>query len=311
MLIPWMVLALLSVVQAEAFETDQFTPPPTPLFDMGPELNELVLGYIKKAIEETNTKLKSADAKQKKKLLSEAYIAGRVNRAACPVLKMLCEPETWALESSNKDQLRHFRPSIEDSIYWLAYSPVPFSFVFDSPTVNFLGTYLGTDKIGHMFGQGYGYYKIYMKNVDRGATDKEARKKAVAHGVMQENTYFGTMIDGVYSNGDLSADYAGLTFYLNLTREVRIGDQTLSPILKAQDDQWQITERASVDRLYNPFISVDAGVQRIAFARNEISRNKRDLGMKVVHHGHSPRDFSRGHVVANMNVAELPNTQAV
>ena len=50
------------------------------------------------------------------------------------------------------------------------------------------GIWIGTDKIGHYFEQGYDYYRFHD------------RKKALRFGVNTENTYLGLAVSGVYSN---------------------------------------------------------------------------------------------------------------
>ncbi len=115
-----------------------------------------------------------------------------------------------------------------DSIYRVALSPAPASFLFDSPTVHVHGYYLGTDKIDHFFQQGHEYFELVMKNEAEGADAAEAIAAAVAHGVKQEHKYYGTLASGVYSNGDLAANYAGMKFYLNLRHPVRIGERSVA-----------------------------------------------------------------------------------
>src|SRR5437660_4775145 len=55
----------------------------------------------------------------------------------------------------------------------------------------------------------------------------------------------------------------------------------------------------------------NADVQRIAFTRNKVSRNKRNIGLKLVSHVDSARNLARRHVVANVYVAKLSNAQPI
>ena len=66
------------------------------------------------------------------------------------------------------------------------------------------GIWIGTDKIGHYFEQGYDYYRFHD------------RKKALRFGVNTENTYLGLAVSGVYSNADIHANIKGMEFYNNL-----------------------------------------------------------------------------------------------
>src|SRR5204863_9734778 len=63
---------------------------------------------------------------------------------------------------------------------------------------------------------------------------------------------------GVYSNADLAANYAGLKFYLNLTRPVTIGRKTLPPVLvRDPRGQWALNpyRDGRPEDLLRPFIS--------------------------------------------------------
>jgi hypothetical protein len=123
-----------------------------------------------------------------------------------------------------------------------------------SPTINLNGIYLGTDKLGHFFEQGYEYYEVYRHELAHGRDEATAFRKAVELGVSQENGIYGKMIDNVYSNADLAANYAGLKFYINLTRPITLGGVHYEPILTFRDNRWQFNEKARRDFL-RPFIT--------------------------------------------------------
>jgi hypothetical protein len=53
----------------------------------------------------------------------------------------------------------------------------------------------------------------------------------------------------------------------------------------------------NAERCTQPAQLGDAGVERIAFAADEVSRYKRNVRLQVVSHGNSTRDFVRRHVV--------------
>ena len=55
----------------------------------------------------------------------------------------------------------------------------------------------------------------------------------------------------------------------------------------------------------------DADVQRIAYARDKVSRDKRNVRLQIVRHVHCARNFVRRHVVANVYVAKLSDAQPI
>jgi hypothetical protein len=220
---------------ALATETDQFTTPRVPLCDIGPELSRKVVEIIES----------DRTGDDPERVLSEWI--GR-NIFECRLVR-------WAKNIRVAEGPVVFRPSVFDSIYRVALSPVPASFLFDSPTVHVHGYYLGTDKIDHFFQQGHKYFEMVMEKEARGADAAEAIATAVAHGVKQEHEYYGTLASGVYSNGDLAANYAGMKFYLNLRHSVRIGERVLPPLLERSSEGWRLRPGINPDHLLEPFIS--------------------------------------------------------
>jgi hypothetical protein len=65
----------------------------------------------------------------------------------------------------------------------VTFSPVPASFVFDSPTVNVHGPSVGTNKIDHFFQQGYEYYEQVVRAQARGTAGADAFVPAFTIGV--------------------------------------------------------------------------------------------------------------------------------
>jgi hypothetical protein len=107
----------------------------------------------------------------------------------------------------------------------------PSYFVFSS-TMRAFGIYFGVDKLGHFLSQGFQYDELYRENLAQGKSEAEAMQAAVASGVSSENGFFGKIVDGVYSNADLAANYAGFHFYQNLFRAVEINDVVLPALLE-------------------------------------------------------------------------------
>jgi hypothetical protein len=123
------------------------------------------------------------------------------------------------------------------------------------PTIRFYGINLGTDKIGHIFQQGYEYFTRYADARDRGADEASALAGDVKYGVVTELGLYGVTLTGVYSNGDLAGNYAGFRFYRNLFHEVRTGDRTFAPMLRRDGTHWVIDPGRDNPELLKPFIS--------------------------------------------------------
>lgn len=78
-------------------------------------------------------------------------------------------------------------------------------------SIKVAGEYIGTDKLGHFFDQGYGYFK--------GLTNSPPRslKKVLYQGVVDECDVNGPKYSGIFSNADLAANYSGLQFWKRVT----------------------------------------------------------------------------------------------
>ncbi len=215
------ILALF-VLPALATETDQFTTPTRPLQDIGPELSRKVVEIVES----------DRTGHDPERILSEW--AGHNMFAS--------RMSGWV-----KELRVAFRPNVFGSIYRAAFSPAPATFLFDSPTVNLHGYYLGTDKIDHFFRQGHEYFEL--------ASSSGGVAAAVAHGTKQEHTILGTLTSGVYSNADLAANFAGMKFYQNLRQPVRIGDREWPALFERSADGWKLRPGVDPDRLLEPFLS--------------------------------------------------------
>jgi hypothetical protein len=149
-------------------------------------------------------------------------------------------------------QPARYKTGFRKSIFFV----FPINYLTISSTVNVYGSEFGTDKIAHFFQQGYAYYKIYNRARLGGLAPETAAGKAVKWGQMTERTFYGTLVSGVYSNADLCANFVGMKFYLNLTRPVKIGNETKAAILALRDGAWTFSEKSALrEFLLKPFLS--------------------------------------------------------
>jgi hypothetical protein len=229
----WLLLSGNPVMFAT--ETDQFTTPVVPLNDVGPQLSRKVVEIIESD--------RTGDDPER---ILYRWVGRNV---------ISSRPARWLKALSVADGPTRFRPRVFGSIYRTTLSPLPASFVFDSPTVHLFEYYLGTDKIDHFFQQGHAYFERVMRKEATGIDATEAVAAAVAHGVRQEHKYFGTLASGVYSNADLAANFAGMKFYLNLRHSVRIGDRIFPPLFERSPEGWKLRSGANPDRLLELFLS--------------------------------------------------------
>lgn len=253
-----------------AFETDQYNLPPKPLADIGTEVSDHVELKLRIAIEKVNAEILARQqclaeesegrrsggcASRNDELLRLEYLHSEdaIAHAAFKQLGGGVPPftsmGTWMDSHDFLSQPARYRTSFHKSIFILN----PGVALTVSPTVNLYGSEFGTDKIAHIFQQGYTYYKIYRRALAEGATPAEATARAVRWGQQSERTFYGTLVAGVYSNGDLAANYAGLKFYLGLTTPSVIDNKTRA-VVEMRNGIWKFTAD-SREALVKPFIS--------------------------------------------------------
>ena len=278
--------ALLSPSVAFGFETDQYDLPPQPLADIGPEVAAHVELKLRTAIDKVNAEISAkerciaagtgkpglrgcADPDNEKSRLeylrSEDAIAHEAFAQLGGGLPPFTSMGTWMDSHRFLAQPARYRTSLWKSIFILN----PGIALTISPTVNLYGSEFGTDKIAHLFQQGYTYYKIYRHALAEGASPAVATNKAVRWGQKSERTFYGTLVGGVYSNADLCANYLGLKFYQGLTKPITIGNVTRSAVLEIRDGLWIIRGNAQ-ELLLKPFISehLNEALNPSIFTRN-------------------------------------------
>ncbi len=234
-----------------ALETDQFTLPPRPLVDSGPVLSRRIYYLLQYIVRQGNNEFgKIPDFER----LDESFPANRLFQTLGKGVPE-SSVERWLRSEDLPGKPRRFKVPIWDSIFANVFSPLPFSFAHLAPTINLFGFLLGNDKTGHLLQHGHEYYLIKLDDERAGKSNEQIREDAVAFGIRQERGAYGTGLDGVFSNADLAANYAGMKFYESLTRPVAVGTLTVGPMLSQRNGRWEIASGLDPDRLIEVFIS--------------------------------------------------------
>lgn len=276
------LFSICGIQAAQAEETDQFTLPPGEIKDIGPAASRRLYEVLENVIAQTNSEIqmlrpRAQDSRYAASKLAQlrkgAYLADSVYSRTGPGFPR------WMRWNHLPDELK---PMLYrevwpwKTVYWLVFSQSPLSLIGLAPTIHMYDYYFGTDKLGHFFMQGHTYYTIYMYYLNHGKSSKQAHAAIVTYGQILEQTYLGTLVNGVYSNGDLSANYAGWKFYMNIAHSIKIGDRTLLPILVLNGDKWEFSKHVSKDNLLKPYLSDNLNEAynpcRYSFMRGQIRR---------------------------------------
>ncbi len=251
------VLGLTLGAPVAAHETDQFTVPQGKMFaDIGPELSKIYYKGIDAAVRNLNGRISHALAKDRGPsyiayLQSPETLTTNVYDEYAAAWFMIQGVESMvhtdrAMKAKHPGRMVGYWESIHN-IFTGVYFPLDprqLFRLFHACTMKAYGVYIGPDKLGHFTDMGFVYYSIYRDAIASGDTETRAYEKVVAEGsgglVLGEQGMLGYLSAGVYSNADLAANYSGLKFYLNLTREMRIGGVWCPPMIVRQGDFWAI-----------------------------------------------------------------------
>ena len=262
------ILVAVTTTDVMGLESDQFTLPPKPLVDVGPDFERHLYRQVQRILIETNKQIQSVETKLSKARInirkrSLEFDLARI-RSSNFVARQVFETmgrgwpkttsEIWIDRHRINGNTTTFPVSFKESIYAKSrYIKVLMPLAM-SPTIKFHGVYCGADKIGHFFQQGHEYYQVYRQAIDQGHDSTKALRRAVERGVDQEKRFYGYTYTGTYSNADLASNYAGLRFYLNLTERVHVGERTIAPILIFRQNKWVFNPIARKE-LMRPFVS--------------------------------------------------------
>lgn len=193
----WCILILCC--SSYTTEIDSFSDRDPALVDSLNALNQLMESYFKFAVDEANKKHSCSG-----EVIEEALAEKNGN-----ILWSKLE-----IDIENSVLIDKRRSSTDNSIYgdmdWL-----------DSPVLHLAklgfmmkvgGFMVGSDKFGHFMQQGYEYFKMLHR-------DKKSLKEVLEWGDMTERTYLGLLTTGIYSYGDLAANYDGIRFWERVSND--------------------------------------------------------------------------------------------
>ena len=222
---------------AQAFETDQYLVWGYELEDSAEILNEYINDNIEALLDRLNRRS-----------------PGRVSCQEIPprIYRYLFR----GLESSRLRQFLKSHPEIDrwpgnDVGYWQylgdsLYRKPTFPFYLPlARSIRVGEVYMGTDKLGHLFGFGRRYYLRYHRAIENGRTEEEAQRKVILWGLRLEKTLVGGLSDGVFSHADLEANFQGL----RLARKLCEGE---SPLVVLKDGAWRLARTIDLRDYVNP-----------------------------------------------------------
>lgn len=281
----WAVLGVLCAARAGwALETDQFSVPEGGLADIGPEVDLRVEVVLREIINDANAKGVKGTTGGELDAANDRFAEAIDNEFSSGIPE--CTIESWVRHGDFRARPARYEVSVGKSVYGHAVIGRPITMFDLAPTVNLYGHYVGTDKVGHFFQQGYEYYKVYRKAREEGGDQDGAIQAAVKKGIAQESGIYGIFIIDTYSNADLASNLAGMMWYRNLTRPVKLGDRTVPPMLIYRNGRWALNAETG-DRRLGPFVTDhwDEAINPsyyVGMLRHIVESNLKEMGSKWV-----------------------------
>lgn len=212
------------ITEVQAAETDQYLTWEITLADSSEVLNAYLDKEIRRFVHKANRRTRppatcEALVIDLYKYLFEGLHASRLRNW----LKTSSEVERYP--SDDVSNWRYQRMSIFRKPAFPYLLPM-------AQTIRVGEVYLGIDKFGHMFGFGRRYFQRYQRALVAGAGPEEAMERVLQWGIQHEYSVVGKLVDGVFSHGDMEANYQGFRLAMALSG----GD---APLFHREDGEWQ------------------------------------------------------------------------
>ncbi|MDA8243077.1 MAG: hypothetical protein M0025_03040 [Elusimicrobia bacterium] len=247
------IALLLGTAPARAAEADHFSVPDGQIADVTEQVNRLANEGLQEAIDDLNAmggcsdtreseeqlyeRLKAVFSNHKKGQLVQAIIGGDVPRTVIPLKESVYSE--WSIWNG----------------FLLGRKGAAKSPLALFPLIKIGDTVVGVDKLEHMFGMGFSYFKKHY-------LEERPLVNVLKGGVFKEKTFLGgnMLATGVFSYADLSANFNGMRFWNHMLqkRDDVLGPrQNIGPYLTCQAGKWARNEERPIDfRNY-----VDASMQ--------------------------------------------------
>lgn len=248
---------------AGAHETDQFTVPLGKEFaDVGDYLTEMYCEGIEAGVKLTNQRIRRAMAAGRQDsyiqyLKSPETVTANVYEQYTAAVFMIDGVDRQvhrdAFMLRYPGRVTGYWESIHNVFTGIYFplDPRQLFRIWHASTMRAFGVYFGPDKLGHFTDMGYLYYRIHRTALANGCTEAEAHEQVMTEGsgglVFGERGMLGYLSSGVYSNADLSSNYCGMKFYLNMTEPVRLKGRWRPPMVVRDGDFWRVADHVGRD----------------------------------------------------------------
>lgn len=224
---------------AFAAEADNFTARTISLKDVSTEVNAMANKYLAKAVSDLNQRGNCNEEELYKEL--RKYFA---NHSKGELVKDILYKNTVEINALPIKQSVYSTWEAADG-YLLGRKKAATSPLALSPLIKIGDQVVGVDKLEHMFGMGYDYFK---KHYNKGTSIT----KVLNYGIALEKTILGGNVfaTGVFSYGDLAANFNGMRFWNHMLQkndDILGSHENLGPYLSCSQNTWVVVESNPID----------------------------------------------------------------
>ncbi|MCO4795459.1 MAG: hypothetical protein KC493_17190 [Bacteriovoracaceae bacterium] len=229
-----LICILFSTFTVNASEVDSFTNRHNwKIKDASKVINDKANEYFEVAVSKANKKSKSCEEKRLYKEMRKFFKNHYSGKFVPYILK-------------SKD-IEKIQTKFDDGVYrdfkWYeAFSIAAVKRLYKNSAayiVKMRNVHIGTDKFEHFFGRGFRYFeKFYLEG--------KSLNHVLQFGHRSERIFLGAKTTGIYSQGDLAANFNGMRFWndmLSKRPDILTGDEGFGPYIKCIDDQWVVNKK--------------------------------------------------------------------
>ncbi|WP_433997374.1 hypothetical protein [Endozoicomonas sp.] len=242
-----------------ASEIDSFTARSQLIADPNPQNLEFINQYVNRLIKEAVIETRGCDR--------EAFYDNLLGKLGGMT------KDAFNREAENNNSLIKAKPAFDLSIYADAKEPDSLWFPIRmpgvyNPALGVNGLIIGTDKVSHFLGTGFVYF--YYVRSHRQPTLRDL----LDFGIFTETTFYGLTTTGVFSRGDLAANYEGFLFWQDLLGE-RYFEEARVPknYVTCVSGQWALNKQAAFN--INTYLSPawDESVNCSSYSTRRMARS--------------------------------------
>lgn len=250
------LLSLLLATTVSASEVDHYSLAYDKIVDIGDILNARANIYLKQAIEASNTQAPCNEEVLYTEL--KKYFA---NHTKGQLAKDLLHDESIPRQVIPLDNSVYKRWSVWNG-FLLGRKKARTSPLALGPIIKVGDVVIGTDKVEHMFGMGFIYFKgHYLKNKNMVSVLKS--------GIFKEKTALGGNIlaTGVFSYADLSANFNGMRFWNHMLQkndDILGKEYNVGPYVSCQDNQWKVDNEIDFKNYFDESMDESVNCSKLA-----------------------------------------------